>query len=115
MVRRAEHKRVLDELDRLRWQLANKPAAPPRGPILLPASTPPAPYLLRFPLDRDQWVTVQSNRPLRSAHWDRLAAVLAMQRENLSEDATEFAVLLTNPVGIPSDVSPTPDKAPPDA
>jgi hypothetical protein len=56
------------------------------APIEIAPTTPrrpPEPYALRFPLDRDLWVSVTSNRPLEPCHWDRFFAVLAIQRETL--------------------------------
>jgi hypothetical protein len=84
------------ELERLR--------NPSRHPVKPPASPPrPAPpltqpaYSLRFPLGREQWISVESNKPLEPRHWDRLTQILDMQRECLS--ALEYVALIPDECG----------------
>lgn len=74
--------RRLVELEAERPKETVEPPAPkPTKPALPPE--PPRPYDLVFPLDRGQWVSVRSNLPLEPVHWDRLFALLQLQRETL--------------------------------
>lgn len=104
MVKRADFNALMERCRRAEAEVVRL-TVPKRPVPIQPPTRPPDPgYILRFPLGRDQWVSVQSNKPLQAHHWDRLTQLLAMQREHLCEPAA-YVVLLPDEAGLPGEAA----------
>lgn len=75
-------------------------------PMVRPKAPPPPPYEIRVPVANNLWVSLRATRPLESKHWDRLYALLDLQREIAFSPA--FVPLIEEDIGAPMpDPSPT--------